>query len=207
MRLDSSLDTPYTRSRRCSQYLWAGLRREAPGSASGAKHRGARWLPTAGWNSVSARRARYRSRVFTRFARLYFAAYPSSPTHTALLVGLRLAGAAVVLFVPTFLMGGTLPVLIHGLSRSSAEVGRRLARLYWVNTAGAVAGAFAAGFLFLPAIGLQLTLAVAVALNLLAGGLALKIGLRDSAAIEVSRNDFFGNALAPPPRSFPHVCC
>ncbi len=115
----------------------------------------------------------------------YFAAYPYFSTHTVVLVGLRLAGAAVVLFVPTFLMGGTLPVLIHGLSRSSAEVGRRLARLYWVNTAGAVAGAFAAGFLLLPAIGLQLTLAVAVALNLLAGGLALRVGLRDSAAIEV----------------------
>ena len=115
----------------------------------------------------------------------YLAVYPSFSGHSFLLLALRLVGAAVVLFVPTFFMGGTLPVLIRGLSRNSAELSRRLARLYWVNTAGAVAGAFAAGFLLLPTIGLNLTLAVAVALNLIAGGLALKIGSRDFAAIEV----------------------
>jgi spermidine synthase len=116
---------------------------------------------------------------------VYIAAYSTFSGNSFLLVALRLAGAAVVLFVPTFLMGGTLPVLIRGLSRNSAELGRRLARLYWVNTAGAVAGAFAAGFLFLPAIGLQLTLAVAVALNLIAGALALWIGSSEAAAVEL----------------------
>ena len=59
------------------------------------------------------------------------------------------------------------------LARSSAELGTRLSRLYWVNTAGAVAGTFAAGFLLLPTLGLRRTLGIAVALNLLAGALAL----------------------------------
>ena len=60
-----------------------------------------------------------------------------------------------MLFLPTFLMGGTLPMLVRGLARDSAELGGRLARLYWVNTAGACFGTVAAGFFFLPTIGLR----------------------------------------------------
>jgi len=62
---------------------------------------------------------------------------------------------------------------VRGLTRSAAELGARLSRLYWINTAGAVAGTFAAGFLFLQAFGLRWTLGIAVTLNLVAGGLAL----------------------------------
>ncbi len=103
----------------------------------------------------------------------YVAAYPYAAVHGAALLALRFVGAAIVLFLPTFLMGGTLPVLVRGLARNSAELGTRLARLYWVNTAGAVVGTIAAGFLFLPTLGLRQTLGVAVGLNLLAGTLAL----------------------------------
>jgi spermidine synthase len=113
----------------------------------------------------------------------YIAAYPYASGHGVSLLALRFAGAAVVLFLPTFLMGGTLPILVRGLTRNSAELGARLARLYWVNTAGAVAGTFAAGFLFLPALGLRKTLGVAVALNLFAGVLALRISRQEPAAI------------------------
>ncbi len=105
----------------------------------------------------------------------YVAAYPVAAGHSALLVILRFIGAAVVLFLPTFLMGGTLPVLMRGLARDSTEVGPQLARLYWVNTAGGVAGTLAAGFVFLPTLGLKLTLEIAVALNLIAAGVAIKL--------------------------------
>jgi len=107
---------------------------------------------------------------------LYVAAYPAVGGSPAALLVLRFVGAAVVLFLPTFLMGGTLPILVRGLTRSAAELGSRVSRLYWVNTAGAVAGTLAAGFLFLPTMGLRLTLAVAVSLNVLAGTSALLLG-------------------------------
>jgi spermidine synthase len=103
----------------------------------------------------------------------YVAAYPWAEGNGAILLSVRFAGAALVLFLPTFLMGGTLPVLVRGLTRSAAELGSRLSRLYWINTAGAVAGTLAAGFLFLPSLGLRLTLGIAVGLNLAAGVLAL----------------------------------
>lgn len=135
---------------------------------------------------------------------VYLAAYPYFSGQTVLLIALRLVGAAVILFVPTFLMGGTLPVLIRGLSRNSGELSKRLARLYWVNTAGAVAGAFGAGFLFLPAIGLQLTISVAVILNLAAGAIALKIGSSDLAAVE-SSPPIPRKETAPPPGLAPSL--
>lgn len=119
----------------------------------------------------------------------YVAVYPFTGGNNAILLATRFLGAAVVLFLPTFLMGGTLPVLVRGLSRGSAGLGARLARLYWVNTAGAVAGTFAAGFLFLPFLGLERTVAVAVALNLLAGGLALLLSRTEAnASVSVARD-------------------
>ena len=113
----------------------------------------------------------------------YVAAYAYAAGHVAGLLALRFTGAALVLFVPTFLMGGTLPVLVRGLTRNSAELGARLARLYWVNTAGAVAGALAAGFVLLPRLGLRQTLGVAVGLNVLAGALALRLARHETASI------------------------
>ncbi|HEV2521279.1 MAG TPA: fused MFS/spermidine synthase [Candidatus Acidoferrales bacterium] len=103
----------------------------------------------------------------------YVAAYPYAAGNGAVLLALRFASSALVLFLPTFLMGGTLPVLVRGLTRNAAELGTRLPRLYWINTAGAVAGTFAAGFLLLPSLGLRRTLGIAVALNLAAAGLAM----------------------------------
>ncbi len=100
---------------------------------------------------------------------MYVAAYPYAAGHSGALLALRFAGSALVLFVPTFLMGGTLPVLVRGVTQTSAQLGGRLSRLYWINTAGAVAGTFAAGFLFLPTLGLRRTLAIAVTLNFIAG--------------------------------------
>ena len=104
---------------------------------------------------------------------LYLASFPVVSGSTVLLVGLRFLGAALVLLIPTFLMGGTLPILVRGVTRGSAELGERLGRLYWVNTAGAVAGTLVAGFFLLPQFGLRVTVALAVALNIFAGGVAL----------------------------------
>jgi spermidine synthase len=111
----------------------------------------------------------------------YVTAYPYAAGNASVLLMLRFVGSALVLFLPTFLMGGTLPVLVRGLTRNAAELGTRLSRLYWINTAGAVAGTFAAGFLFLPSLGLRRTLGIAVALNLAAGALALFLAREEAA--------------------------
>lgn len=130
---------------------------------------------------------------------LYLAAYRAAADSMPILVGLRFAASILVLFLPTFLMGGTLPILVAGLSRTSAELGSRLGRLYWVNTAGAVTGALAAGFLLLPGIGLRRTLFFAVILNVLAGFLALNIARTktQSAADRADSEPADGSARIP----------
>lgn len=130
---------------------------------------------------------------------VYLATYHFASGWLPILVLVRVITSALVLFVPTFLMGGTLPILTRGLTRSSAELGTRLSRLYWINTAGAVAGALAGGFLLLPAIGLRWTVATAVALNAIAGALALLIAASVEAPAEVNEGSEASAAAAHTP--------
>jgi spermidine synthase len=106
---------------------------------------------------------------------LYVAAYSQISSIPVLLMTLKFFGAVVVLFIPTFLMGGTLPVLVYGVTRNRGELASRVSQLYWVNTLGALLGTLAAGFLLLPALGLRLTVGVAVVLNMAAGSIAWRI--------------------------------
>jgi spermidine synthase len=72
-----------------------------------------------------------------------------------------------ILMVPTGLMGATLPLLARHAVRRDDEIGRRVGALYAINTAGAVAGALATGFVLLPTFGLRLTIFAGAATNAL----------------------------------------
>jgi spermidine synthase len=88
--------------------------------------------------------------------------------YTALSI-LRFAASAGVLLVPTTLMGATLPILARHFIQHPAElrrVGLRIGTLYSVNLFGAVAGAFLAGFVFLPELGIRWTNVIAASFDL-----------------------------------------
>lgn len=89
------------------------------------------------------------------------------PTEVALI---RFGLAFVALAPVTILMGMSLPVLTRHLVREDPQVGERIARLYGLNTLGAVVGSVASGYLLIELIGLRGTTLVAVGLNLCAGG-------------------------------------
>ncbi|MCP4201579.1 MAG: methyltransferase domain-containing protein [bacterium] len=79
----------------------------------------------------------------------------------------RLVFAAVVLGVPTFLMGGTLPAMVRAATRKQ-DLGRHtVGLLYAVNTVGAVAGALVTTFFLVELLGIRQTIWLAAALNLL----------------------------------------
>ena len=84
-----------------------------------------------------------------------------------------LAVAFVVLALPTGFMGATLPLLTRHAVRNNRELGPRVALLYATNTAGAVAGTITAAFLLLPALGLNATVWVGVAVNAAVFAIAL----------------------------------
>lgn len=93
----------------------------------------------------------------------------------------RAAAASLALILaPTILMGGTLPALTRAACRTIAQLQGSLAWLYFVNSAGAAAGALGAGFILIPSIGLDLSVMAAAAVNLLIGIAALAMAGRSA---------------------------
>ncbi|MEE8349361.1 MAG: fused MFS/spermidine synthase [Acidobacteriota bacterium] len=80
---------------------------------------------------------------------------------------LQFASAFLLLFVPTALMGATLPLLSQAVVRQTDHVGRRVGALYGINTLGAVLGTVLTGFVLLPQLGISRTLLATAAVNLL----------------------------------------
>ncbi len=85
-------------------------------------------------------------------------------------IALRFVLAALVLGLPTFLMGGTLPAAARSIAGDSGR--RSVALLYAMNTAGAVTGAVIAAFILLERYGNRGTLFAAAAINLAIGVVA-----------------------------------
>ena len=111
--------------------------------------------------------------AFDIIATVFRSAYLSLPPGEVALIRFALAFAA--LTPVTLIMGMTLPVLTRHLVRTDPDVGERIARLYGLNTLGAVVGSVASGFLLIELLGLRGTTFVAVCLNLGAGVGALLI--------------------------------
>ncbi len=110
--------------------------------------------------------------------RLYVAAALQTEGSDGALNVLRIACAFAVLLVPTFFMGGTLPVLTRYVVRQAREFGPRLAWLYGINTFGAVVGALIAGFILLPQIGVLRSQLLAVGANLVIAAAAFLLDRR-----------------------------
>lgn len=72
-----------------------------------------------------------------------------------------------LLAIPTTLMGGTLPVLSKFLVERREALGNNVGTLYALNTLGAVAGCFAAGFVLIGTVGVVETVYIAAVINLL----------------------------------------
>ncbi|MFN8178407.1 MAG: fused MFS/spermidine synthase [bacterium] len=113
---------------------------------------------------------------------LLLAHYPA--LHGALLVAFRVHGwgdlvrvkfveAALVVFLPTLLLGMTFPLVSQLYARDLPQLGRRIGSIVAVNTAGAVVGSFAAGFLLIPWLGTQGTIVLLAVANAALGGALL----------------------------------
>ena len=79
------------------------------------------------------------------------------------------AGAALLLGVPSFLMGGLFPLAGRLAAAGRDPLAPALGRLYALETLGSALGGLAAGFVLLGALGQDLTLALAVAVDLALG--------------------------------------
>lgn len=88
---------------------------------------------------------------------------------------LQVFAAALLILLPAFLMGMVMPlVLIWASNRPAGLAVRLVGRTYAVNTIGAIAGAFSAGFILIPAMTTRRTILFTAALCLVVAGAAYR---------------------------------
>src|SRR5262245_15265074 len=86
---------------------------------------------------------------------------------------IRFVTSFVVLITPTFLMGGTLPVLTRFFTERIDEVERKVGVLYALNTFGAAAGSLLAALVLIPGIGNLRTTLIIATINVAIGLFAI----------------------------------
>jgi spermidine synthase len=99
------------------------------------------------------------------FGEIYFLWNPSAD---ALLV-VQLGFGLLIMFPATFALGGIFPAVLQIHARSLAQVAGSVGVVYASNTVGTIAGAALAGFLLIPRLGVQPTVLLVAAIEVLLG--------------------------------------
>jgi spermidine synthase len=110
--------------------------------------------------------------VFDLLPELYRAIYISLNT-SQISITLIAVISILVMLVPTFLMGGTLPLLSKIYIRKQKNVGKGVGILYAINTLGSIIGVFLTGFFLIAYFGQSATQIIAITINLMVGGVAV----------------------------------
>jgi spermidine synthase len=101
--------------------------------------------------------------------RLYLPLFRSFHLYPALFLVLQVLICALVMLIPTILMGATFPLVARAITAHLEEMGERIGKAYAFNTVGAVIGSLAAGFVFVPVLGIRGAAFTAAGINLAVG--------------------------------------
>lgn len=103
----------------------------------------------------------------------------------------RFLVCAIVLIIPTTMMGGTFPVISRFYVRKYSQLTENVSLLYGLNTIGAVSGVILSGFILIGRIGLFRTSLLAIAVNFIVGIAAIVLQGRNpcDACAESSRKE------------------
>src|SRR6266851_1607474 len=109
------------------------------------------------------------------------------------LLALQILSAGLLVLLPALLMGTVIPLVLVWASTNANRSVELVGRSYAVNTIGAIAGAFLAGFLLIPRTSTRATLLLAAAVCVIVAGVAyqpresvIDHGLHHSLAVGVS---------------------
>ena len=97
-----------------------------------------------------------------------------------------------VMSVPTFLMGATFPLVTKIYTGRAHQLGRSIGNVYAINTVGSILGAFCAGFILIPLLGIRPSIVLMVALNT---GIGCVLVLKRSTNGAEKGNVALGNSL------------
>ncbi|MES2981515.1 MAG: fused MFS/spermidine synthase [Verrucomicrobiota bacterium] len=103
--------------------------------------------------------------VLNYFHSIYPIIYQSVGPGTNLLI-LKCLLTFLMVFPPSFFMGGTIPVLGQFLIRTQGAFGTTAAKIYGINTIGAALGAFATGFFLIVLLGFKQTCFLGIFISL-----------------------------------------
>ena len=87
-----------------------------------------------------------------------------------MLTAVKFIESALIIFLPSLLMGMTFPLVSSICAQNLKHVGSRIGNMAAINTAGAVLGSFAAGYIMIPLLGTQTSIVVLAVGNALLGG-------------------------------------
>lgn len=99
--------------------------------------------------------------------------------------------ASAVMIVPTLAMGAIFPLVTRVYSEGVGTIGKKVGNIYSLNTAGAILGSFAGGFILIPVIGAQTGVMLMAGVNI-----ALAIIIVSFSAIEARWKYVSGAAFA-----------
>ena len=100
-----------------------------------------------------------------------------------------------VMCLPTFLMGASFPLVTKIYTGSARQLGRSIGNIYAVNTVGSILGAFCAGFILIPLLGIRPSIVLTVALNT---GIGCLLVLRSRRLTETWRSLLQGVGIGMP---------
>ena len=103
--------------------------------------------------------------LFALLTQAYVALYHWLHLGPSTLNWVRFGLAAVVILIPTMLMGGTLPALARFVSSRRRDFEAEVSRLYGWNTLGAALGTLISIYLLMPYLGVRGTIGLACAVN------------------------------------------
>ncbi|MCE5252192.1 hypothetical protein LLG96_18475 [bacterium] len=105
-------------------------------------------------------------------------------THADTVTGVivRLVVSLLILLVPTFIMGGTLPVLIRAITQEKKDIIVNTSLLYAFNTLGAMFGTLLVGFVLIRYMGITRSIILAVSINITMGVIALMVSRKFKSA-------------------------
>ena len=104
-------------------------------------------------------------KLFGLITESYLALHHRFSPGAAELTAMRFGLAALVMLLPTVLMGGSLPALARYVSVADVDFPVQVDRLYAWNTLGAAVGTVVSTFLLMPTLGVKWTIGIACAIN------------------------------------------
>ena len=124
--------------------------------------------------------------LFALLTQSYVALYHRFHLEPAALTGVRFGLAALVILVPTVLMGGTLPVVARYVSSWRRDFSADVSRLYGWNTLGAALGTLGSTYLLMPTWGVRGAIGLACGVNFVIFLSVVLLEVRSGPAPEVS---------------------